>query len=321
VLKQLFFLLISSVIGLGRLSLLITWSFIEINMLIIIPLLRFNYLFSPNSSLVLKYFLVQSIGSIILLIRLIFLFRFSDQKSLFLFLMGRGIVWKIGIPPFHFWLLNIIIDLEWLLFFIIASWQKLLPIYFLNQICFLRLDIFIVLALLTSVVGSMGESSIKKILILSSLFTGAWIFSAIRSVKIFWLILLAIYRAILGLFLVFIIKTPIDRVYTNNFYMVRLQKKLIFFTIFLSIAGLPPSTGFFIKFIVSGILLEFHKYGLLRRLVFRTVALIYIYMSIFFLRITFNSVNVKNFLSFQFSRKEIFLIPLIIIGPMIFLII
>merc|ERR1712203_706009 len=76
----------SSVIGLGRLSLLITWSFIEINMLIIIPLLRFNYLFSPNSSLVLKYFLVQSIGSIILLIRLIFLFRFSDQKSLFLFI-------------------------------------------------------------------------------------------------------------------------------------------------------------------------------------------------------------------------------------------
>ena len=73
-------------------------------MLIIIPLLRFNYLFSPNSSLVLKYFLVQSIGSIILLIRLIFLFRFSDQKSLFLFL----IVWKVAlvfvfiIPPDRF---------------------------------------------------------------------------------------------------------------------------------------------------------------------------------------------------------------------------
>jgi hypothetical protein len=76
-------------------------------------------------------------------------------------------------PPFHFWLLNIIIDLEWVLFFIIASWQKILPIYFLRQIYFLRLDIFIVLALFISVVGSMGESNIKKILILSSLFTGA----------------------------------------------------------------------------------------------------------------------------------------------------
>ena len=70
--------------GLGQLSLLLTWSFIEITILIIIPLLRFNHL--PNS-LVLKYFLVQSIGSIILLTRLTFLFRLFDQKSLFLFLL------------------------------------------------------------------------------------------------------------------------------------------------------------------------------------------------------------------------------------------
>ena len=87
--------------GLGQLSLLLTWSFIEITILIIIPLLRFNHL--PNS-LVLKYFLVQSIGSITLLTRLIFLFRLFDQKSLFLFL----IVWKVALvflfilPPDRF---------------------------------------------------------------------------------------------------------------------------------------------------------------------------------------------------------------------------
>ena len=87
--------------GLGQLSLLLTWSFIEITILIIIPLLRFNHL--PNS-LVLKYFLVQSIGSIILLTRLTFLFRPFDQKSLFLFL----IVWKVALvfvfilPPDRF---------------------------------------------------------------------------------------------------------------------------------------------------------------------------------------------------------------------------
>jgi formate hydrogenlyase subunit 3/multisubunit Na+/H+ antiporter MnhD subunit len=45
----------------------------------------------------------------------------------------------------------------------------------------------------------------------------------------------------------------------NNFYTIRLQKKIIFFRIFLSMAGLPPSTGFFIKFIVSRILLEYNK--------------------------------------------------------------
>merc|ERR1712241_1123726 len=145
-----------------------------------------------------------------------------------------------------------------------------------------------------------GESSIKKILILSSLFTGARIFSAI-----------------LFLFIRFIIKIPITQIYTNNFYTIRLQKKIIF----LSMAGLPPSTGFFIKFIVSRILLEYNKYILLRALVFRTVAFIYIYIRIFFLRINFNSVNVKNFLSLKFFTKEIFLIPLMVMGPIIFLVI
>ena len=82
--------LVSFVIGLGQLSFLLTWSFIEITILIIIPLLRFNHL---HNSLVLKYFLVQSIGSITLLTRLIFLFRLFDQKSLFLLL----IVWKVAL--------------------------------------------------------------------------------------------------------------------------------------------------------------------------------------------------------------------------------
>ena len=36
--------------GLGQLSLLLTWSFIEITMLIIIPLLRFNHLLSPQKN-------------------------------------------------------------------------------------------------------------------------------------------------------------------------------------------------------------------------------------------------------------------------------
>merc|ERR1739846_258248 len=63
------FSIVSIVRGLGQLSFLLTWSFIEITILIIIPLLRFNHL---HNSLVLQYFLVQSIGSITLLTRLIF---------------------------------------------------------------------------------------------------------------------------------------------------------------------------------------------------------------------------------------------------------
>ena len=69
--------------------------------LIIIPLFRFNHL---HNSLGLKYFLVQSIGSITLLTLLIFYIRLFDQKSLFLFI----VVWKVALvfifilPPDRF---------------------------------------------------------------------------------------------------------------------------------------------------------------------------------------------------------------------------
>ena len=69
--------------------------------LIIIPLFRFNHL---HNSLRLKYFLVQSIGSITLLTLLIFYIRLFDQKSLFLFI----VVWKVALvfifilPPDRF---------------------------------------------------------------------------------------------------------------------------------------------------------------------------------------------------------------------------
>ena len=84
--------------GLGQFSLPLTWSFIEITILIIIPLFRFNHL---HNSLVLKYFLVQSIGSITLLTLLIFYIRLFDQKSLFLFLIvcKVALVFVFILPP------------------------------------------------------------------------------------------------------------------------------------------------------------------------------------------------------------------------------
>ena len=90
-----FFFLVSFVMGLGQLSLPLTWSFIEMTILIIIPLFRFNHL---HNSLRLKYFLVQSIGSITLLTLLIFYIRLFDQKSLFLFI----VVWKVALSLYFY---------------------------------------------------------------------------------------------------------------------------------------------------------------------------------------------------------------------------
>lgn len=77
-------------------SFFIFWFFLEVNLLILIPVLRFNYLSLPNHRiLVVKYFLNQFIGSIFLLIRLIFSLRFSNENSLLLFFLRVAIIWKL----------------------------------------------------------------------------------------------------------------------------------------------------------------------------------------------------------------------------------
>ena len=65
-----------------------------------IPLLRFNHLFSLNNFLGLKYFLVQSIGFVTLFNQVNFLFRFFDEKSLFLV---SHFFWKVELVLFLFY--------------------------------------------------------------------------------------------------------------------------------------------------------------------------------------------------------------------------
>ena len=56
-------------------------------------------------------------------------------------------MWKIGAPPFHLWLVNLMIDLEWFIFFVISSLQKVLPLYILRKIPLIFLDILEIKAL------------------------------------------------------------------------------------------------------------------------------------------------------------------------------
>jgi formate hydrogenlyase subunit 3/multisubunit Na+/H+ antiporter MnhD subunit len=75
----------------------------ELNLLIIAPLLLIKRNFiKEQASLVLKYFLVQVVGSIYLLIRLILLnFNYITINKLNLILIV-ALILKAGVPPLHF---------------------------------------------------------------------------------------------------------------------------------------------------------------------------------------------------------------------------
>lgn len=90
---------------------------IEINLLLFIPILRLIRINNSPSILGIKYFFIQSLGSIIFFIRIIIslLIYFSSRKLSFV--ISIRLLIKLGLPPFHIWLFNLIIDLDWKLFF------------------------------------------------------------------------------------------------------------------------------------------------------------------------------------------------------------
>ena len=295
----------------------ITWSFMEINMLIFIPILRIRKMFYDSQILGLKYFFIQSLASIILFFRMMLMFLLNRQVYIYLFI-SLSLCWKIGIPPFHLWLFNLMIEIDWILFFLTSSWQKILPLYLMRQIYFYLSEFYIVLALIVSVFISIFQSNVKKILIISSIFTGAWVLSSIFFVKIFWILILFLYSGILFICVSIFSKNKFLLKSRNNLISIQQFEKINILFVLFSMAGLPPFLGFYIKVRILIIIILRRKFLLSILLVLRSVALIYIYLRIFLNRLIFQDISNKTFLNFIDRKSWLLILFIYILSPLLF---
>lgn len=299
--KTLFFLflIVSSIVGISMRNFFLIWRIIEINLLLFIPILRLTRLNSYPSLVGLKYFFIQSLGSIIFFITVSVSILIYFNREKISILITLRLLLKLGIPPFHIWLFNFIIDLDWKLFFIIASWQKILPFFMLRQVILENIDFIIILGLIICMGLSFNYSRIKILLINSSIFTSMWIISSIIFIKILWLYLYILYRIILLFCVLIFFNYKINLIENNNYFRINLINKINVFLLLLSMAGLPPFLGFYIKLIILLVILFYTKYFLAISIVFCSVFLIYIYLRFFLNSLAIQSVNYKNYIQFK----------------------
>ena len=247
---------------------------------------------------------------------------------LFLILLNKNIffqitiiirlLWKIGFPPFHFWLFSLIIELDWTIFFLLSSWQKILPFFLVRKIYINFFDIFIILRLFVCVVRSSQQSSIKKLIIFSTIFTSSWILGSIIIFKNIWLILLRLYRILLGFFISLALSYNFSRKDCLNTNQINQIDKLFLFLIFLSIAGIPPFIRFFIKVWVIFIIISFKKIFLAFLFVVSSIFIIFMYTRIFLSGLIYScSINKLNYTKKIFPLS--FYLFSLVAGPLIFL--
>nr|AYV63056.1 NADH dehydrogenase subunit 2 [Lovenula raynerae] len=286
-------LLLSLYISMVSHSLFFFWLSLEINMISVMPLFTAKESFFSDE-LALKYFISQSVASIMFL-ALSILFLMMDI-NVFSFLLSLSIVFKMGVPPFQSWFTSIIMTSPLSTLWLMSTMQKFIPLQILSQmvinpsyIFFLTSLIFVYLLL-----SMKNIFSLRMALIMSAFGNSAWMLSSCFSSKA-WMTFLVIYATMLAALLVCAINFSINSL--TSLSNLSPLMKLLFASMFLNLASLPPFSGFLAKLILLKSLIATTPLYLILMLVMTSLLVLFSYLSISFYAYTKNSPELNYFQS------------------------
>nr|YP_010713294.1 NADH dehydrogenase subunit 2 [Scorpiops jendeki]WDA95731.1 NADH dehydrogenase subunit 2 [Scorpiops jendeki] len=236
-------LIFGSFVAINSSSWFVAWLGLEVNLLSILPFMSSEKTKGSSESCV-KYFLIQSMSSLLILLSSIFILPTFFLSSIdFIFI---GLCIKLGVAPFHFWFPIVMEGLNWFNCTLLMTWQKLAPLFLMSFV-----DLIVLVVILTCLVGSFGgfgQISISKILAFSSISHVGWMLAGMilsSSVGITYF-LVYFFMTILIVYIMNSFKLLYINQLTNSSGMLSL---IIFFS-FLSLGGLPPFLGFFPKWFI-----------------------------------------------------------------------
>ena len=219
-------------------SLIMIWIGIEIKMLRFLLVLMFSDLYQEHSNAI-KYFLFQSMGSTILLLR-ISLLRELKMLRILVTMM------KLGIAPFHLWFISLMRKISIMRLVWVRVVQKIIPLRFIIVIKGASgLVTLLVIRFLLSVMHIIVQTKLTIIVGSSSVYSLSWVvISLISSESLMWhfFVLYCLFQIITLVTISLVSLSPFKPSSQGSYAESRI---LLFFS--LNIAGFPPSLLFFTK--------------------------------------------------------------------------
>lgn len=251
-------------------------------------------------------------ASLLIIFSIIYRSLFFIQYNFFKLILILGLITKLGIPPFHLWIISISIFLRWDMLFLFLSIQKIIPIYILSLIE-INLLILYILILSSSYVSTLKiiiNLNFKIILSYSSINQIRWILLLIIFKNILWLLYFIFYSIII---LIINITFQFLKLSYNFYYNIpsTTNLQLIYIFLFFNIARLPPLSFFFIKWfrVFTFITNSYNIIFLVILILINSFILIYIYINIIILLIFFYSTKSKIlYISYNQPFTKIYLI-------------
>nr|YP_010835738.1 NADH dehydrogenase subunit 2 [Themus foveicollis]WFS86421.1 NADH dehydrogenase subunit 2 [Themus foveicollis] len=302
--KLLFFnlLMLGTLISISASSWLGMWLGLEINLLAIIPLMYTKSNITSSEASV-KYFIVQTIASSIIIMNIVMIminYNITSNMNIMnlnFIMMNSAFLIKIGMAPFHFWFPEIIHGLSWFNSLIVLTWQKIAPmvLFMFNSTNSTFLIFIIITSAILSSVSSLNLINLKKILAFSSINHMSWMMSMMIFSKTVWMLYFLIYSFSTIILILFLNKMKI--MFINQLSFLNNKKEMIMFFMlsFVSFMGLPPTIGFISKWLTIQVLIWEKWLFLTVILMILTTFMIFIYFQLMIYSILFNS-NKNNFL-------------------------
>nr|YP_010698160.1 NADH dehydrogenase subunit 2 [Brueelia nebulosa]WCF77121.1 NADH dehydrogenase subunit 2 [Brueelia nebulosa] len=254
--SMIMFNLIGSLIIASSSSWFSIWMGVEIT-----SMTAFSIILSVRPSLISKinswkYYMVQCYSSCIFFACILCLSNsspYSSYSNFYWMVIFMSMILKMGIIPFHGWMFHISSSLPWNIFLILSTIQKIGPLLIISE-CSKSLsssftvDLTISLMISLLSISGMAIYSVRYFMITSSIINTAWMISSAQMSKFTFVAFILFYFAhLVNLFLFFNKEFVIPLESLISMMKKPLIYELMKVMTIMSLIGIPPMLGFFMK--------------------------------------------------------------------------
>nr|YP_009441929.1 NADH dehydrogenase subunit 2 [Pityophthorus pubescens]AOY40150.1 NADH dehydrogenase subunit 2 [Pityophthorus pubescens] len=280
-------LMTGTILSISSLSWFTAWMGLELNLLSMMPLMK-NFKNKFSSEATIKYFIVQAMASMILLLSMLMISSSNMEMKMMNLMMSSPILLKMGAAPLHFWLPEVVSGLEWFMTLMMLTWQKIAPMILLSYTLDLKMMLMVII--LSSIIGSvlgLNQTCLRKIMAFSSINHMGWMIAALLISNLAWLSYFTIYSIINIVMITLLNKNKIFFIpQLMKLFTMNKMNKLMFLTNLMSLGGLPPFLGFLPKWMIIYFLTTNKLLYLSTILIITTLIALFMYLQIMFSAMT-----------------------------------
>nr|YP_010725976.1 NADH dehydrogenase subunit 2 [Helobdella europaea]WDY83671.1 NADH dehydrogenase subunit 2 [Helobdella europaea] len=245
---------ISTIMAMSSTNWFCTWVGLEINMLSFIPFLTKSTK-QKNMEAMCKYLIVQAFASSIMLFSGYMAYNHYESMNIYCMILSFAFMTKMGMFPSHYWFPSVLQSCDWAGAMILSTWQKVAPaVIMINNVKsdYTELTVFLLISILIGGLLGLNQTDAKTILAYSSISHMGWFLMPHICGLTYqsWYYFIMYFAMVIPIFMMFQVYSYKDPNMSSNILTMPTNMKFNMLLLLLSLAGLPPLSGFTPKLMV-----------------------------------------------------------------------